>query len=133
LQQFVAAFNKGDTKSVLAMCADITSIIDDLPPHEWQGAGACSKWSSDFDAFGKANQITPGAVTLAKPRHIDITGQHAYVVVPVGYTFTMKGKPMKQSGSTITVVLEKGASDWRMTAWAWTDGIQAEVKTGTGN
>lgn len=133
LHQFVDAFNKGDMKSVLANCADVTSIIDDLPPHEWHGAGACGKWSSDFDAFGKANEITAGAVTLGKPRHIDITAEHAYVVVPVSYTFTMKGKPMKQSGSIITVALQKGASGWRMSAWAWSDGIQTEVKPGTGN
>ena len=98
LHQFVDAFNKGDMKSLLATCADVTSVIDDLPPHEWHGAGACVKWSSDFGAFGKANEITPGAVTLGKPRHIDITAEHA-------------------------------ASGWRMSAWAWSDGTEAEVKT----
>ena len=133
LHQFVDAFNKGDTKSVVATCADMTSIIDDLPPHEWHGAGACGKWSSDFDAFGKANDITDAAVTLGKPRHIDITAERAYVVVPVGYTFTMKGKPMKQTGSIITVALQKGASGWHMSAWAWSDGLQSEVKPGAGN
>jgi ketosteroid isomerase-like protein len=133
LHQFVDAFNKGDMKSVLASCADMTSIIDDLPPHEWHGAGACGKWSTDFDAFGKANEITAGVVTLGKPRHIDITADRAYVVVPTGYTFTMKGKPMKQSGSIITVALQKSASGWRMNAWAWSDGIVTEVKPGTGN
>jgi hypothetical protein len=133
LHQFVDAFNKGDIKSVQATCADMTSIIDDLPPHEWHGAGACGKWWSDFDAFGKANEITAGVVILGKPRHLDITAEHAYVVVPAIYTFTMKGKPMKQSGSIITVALHKGASGWRMGAWAWSDGIQTEVKSGAGN
>jgi opacity protein-like surface antigen len=133
LHQFIDAFNKGDTKSLLATCADLTSIIDDLPPHEWHGERACGKWSSDFDAFGKANDITPGVVTLGKPRHVDINAEHAYVVVPASYTFTMKGKPMKQSGSIITVALHKGASGWRMGAWAWGDGMQTEVKPGTGN
>jgi len=119
--------------AVLADCADMTSLIDDVPPHEWHGAGACSKWSSDFDAFVKANEITVVVVTLGKPRHIDITGEHAYVVVPAGYTYTMKGKPMKQTGSIITVALQKGTSGWRMTGWAWSDGIDTEVKTGAGN
>jgi len=132
VHQFVDAFNKGDTKAVLASCADITALIDDLPPHEWHGDGACAKWSSDFDAFNKANGITPGVVTLGKPRHVDVTAQHAYVVVPTDYTFTTKGKPMKQSGSLITVALEKGTAGWRMKAWAWSDGIQAEVKSDSG-
>lgn len=128
LHQFVDAFNKGDMNAVLADCADMTSLIDDLPPHEWHGTGACSKWSSDFDAFTKANEIIAEVVTLGKPRHIDITGDRAYVVVSAGYTFKVKGKPMKQTGSIITVALQKGASGWHMTGWAWSDGIETEVK-----
>lgn len=130
LHQFVDAFNKGDTNTVQASCADLTSIIDDLPPHEWHGAGVCSKWLSDYGAFGKANEITAEVVTLGKPRHIEITADHAYVVVPAGYTFTMKGKPMKQTGSIITVALKKGASGWHMAAWAWSDGVETEAKPG---
>ena len=133
VHQFVDAFNKGDMKSAMATCADVTSVIDDFPPHEWYGAGACDKWSSDFDSFGKANEITAAVVALGKPRHIDITAERAYVVVPASYTFTMKGKPMKQSGSILTVALKKDASGWRLSAWAWSDGIQTEVKPGTGN
>ena len=39
VHQFVDGFNKGDTASALAACADQTSIIDEFPPHEWHGAG----------------------------------------------------------------------------------------------
>jgi hypothetical protein len=38
---------------------------------------------------------------------------------------------MKQTGSTMTATLLKGSSGWRMTAWAWSDGVDTEVKTGT--
>lgn len=129
ISQFIDAFNKGDMKAALAICADMTSLIDDLPPHEWHGDGACARWSTDFAAFNKAHGITPGAVTLGKPRHVDVTGQRAYVVVPASYSFTEKGKAMKESGSVITVALQKAASGWRMTAWAWADGTDAEVKS----
>ena len=50
INQFVDGLNKGDTKTAVAACADETSIIDEFPPHEWHGAGACAKWLSDFDA-----------------------------------------------------------------------------------
>jgi len=129
LTQFTDAFNKGDMKAALGICADMTSLIDDLPPHEWHGDGACARWSTDFDAFNKAHDITPGVVTLGKPRHVDVTGQRAYVVVPTSYNYTEKGKAMKQSGSIITVALQKGASGWRMTGWAWADGTNAAVKS----
>jgi hypothetical protein len=128
VRQFVDAFNKGDAKAALANCASMTSLLDDLPPHEWHGEGACARWFSDFEAFNKAHDITPGAVTLGKPRHIDITDQRAYLVIPTTYTFKMKGKPIKQSGSVITIALQKDASSWHMTGWAWADGTNAEVK-----
>ena len=120
VHQFVDGFNKGDTKTAAAACADQTSIIDEFPPHEWHGAGACAKWMNDYDADAKKNGITNGIVTLNKPRHIDITADRAYVVIPANYTFKKKGKPVKETGSILTLALQKGAAGWRITGWAWT-------------
>jgi len=76
VHQWVDGFNKGEMKSMGAKCADQTSIIDDIAPHEWHGAGACSKWSSDFQAFTQAGEITEPAVTVGKPWHIDVKADH---------------------------------------------------------
>jgi ketosteroid isomerase-like protein len=119
VNQFTDGFNKGDVKSAVAACSDQTSIIDEFPPYEWNGAGGCSKWATDFAADAQKNGITDGHVALAAPRHVDVTGDHAYVVVPATYTFKMKGKPVKESGSVLTVVLRKEASGWRIVAWSW--------------
>ena len=116
---FVDGFNKGDTKTLLAACADQTSILDEFPPHEWHGKGACAKWASDFDADAKKNGITDGAVTLGDPSHVDITSDRAYVVIPANYTFKQKGKPVSEIGSIIMLTLQKGATGWRITGWAW--------------
>jgi hypothetical protein len=119
VHQFVDGFNKGDTKTALAACADQTSIIDEFPPYEWHGAGACSKWMNDYDADAKKNGITDGIVMLGKPRHIDINEDRAYVVVPSNYTFKEKGKTVKETGSMLTLALQKGEIGWRITGWAW--------------
>ena len=120
VHQFVDGFNKGDVKSALAACADQTSIIDEIPPHEWHGPGACSNWAGDFDADAKKNGISDGIVTIGKPRRVDITGDRAYVVVPASYTFKQKGKMAKEAGSMLTLALQKGAGGWRITGWTWT-------------
>ncbi|HVN35093.1 MAG TPA: nuclear transport factor 2 family protein [Casimicrobiaceae bacterium] len=122
VKQFVDGFNKGDVKSALAACAEQTSIVDEFPPHEWHGPGACAAWANDFDADAKKNGITDGKVTLGKPRHVDVAGDRAYVVVPASYAYKLKGKPTKETGSMLTIALQKGASGWRMTGWAWTKG-----------
>ncbi len=119
VHQFVDGFNKGDTKAATAACADDLSIIDEFPPHEWHGAGAFSKWLEDFDADARVKGITDGFVTLGKPRHIDVTEDRAYIVVPANYTFKMKGKPVKEIGSMLTLALRKGEAGWRITGWAW--------------
>jgi hypothetical protein len=83
VHQFVDGFNKGDTKTAAAACADQTSIIDEFPPHEWHGTGACAKWLGEYDADAKKNGITDGVVTLGKVAHNDVTGDRAYVVTSV--------------------------------------------------
>ena len=119
INQFVDGFNKGDTKTAVAACADETSILDEFPPHEWHGAGACAKWLSDFDADAQKNGITDGVVKLGKASHVDVSSDYAYVVVPANYTFKQKGKPMSEVGSIITLSLHKSAAGWRITGWAW--------------
>jgi hypothetical protein len=119
VHQFIDGFNKGDAKMMVAACADQASIIDEFPPHEWHGAGACSKWLSDFDADAKKSDITDGSVTLGNARHVDVTADRAYVVALVDYTFKEKGKVNKETGSIITIALQKGGAGWRITGWAW--------------
>src|SRR5664279_2496591 len=119
VHQFVDGFNKGDTKTAMAACADQTSIIDEFPPHEWHGAGACSKWMDDYDSNAKKAKITDGFVTLGKPRHIDITADRAYVVIPTDYVFKQNGKAMKETRSAFAFALQNGEKGWRIIGWSW--------------
>ena len=119
VHQFIDGFNKGDAKSALAACADEAYIIDEFPPYEWHGANACSKWADAYEADAKKNGISDGVVTVGKPRHVEISGDHAYVVVPATYAFNQNGKPMKESNSTMTLGLQKTSSGWRISSWTW--------------
>ena len=61
-------------------------------------------------------------ITLGVPRHVDVTGDNAYVVVPATMTFNIQGKQVTQTGSMFTVALRKLGTEWRLTAWAWAKG-----------
>jgi ketosteroid isomerase-like protein len=124
------ALDKNDAKAALAACADQAVIVDDFAPHLWTGAGACAKWASDFDADNKKNQVTDVVVTLGKPRHLDVTGDRAYVVVPASLTFKDHGKAMAEPAAVWTFVLQKSGGSWRITAWAWGAGKASAVKSG---
>ena len=119
VNQFVSSFNKGDTKTAASACADTVSIIDEFPPHAWDGVEACSRWMADYDVDAKKNGITDGVVSLGTPKHVDIAGDRAYVVVPADYEYKRNGQPVKETGSTFTLVLRRGAAGWRIAAWSW--------------
>ncbi len=119
VRQLVDAFNKGDAKSLVAGCTEQMCIIDEFPPYEWHGAGTGAKWLADYDADAKKNGISDGNVTIGEPRHVDVIGDRAYVVVLANYTYSEKGKTMKETGSTWTFTLQKVEADWRVTGWAW--------------
>jgi hypothetical protein len=76
-------------------------------------------WANDYDADAKKNGITDGIVTLSNPRHIDINGDRASVVVPANYTFKKKGNLIREIGSMFTFALQKGENGWRITRWSW--------------
>ena len=119
VNRFNDSMNKGDTKMAFATCASPTAIIDEFPPYGWQSTTACADWANAFDAFNKQQGIADPFATLAKPRHVDVTGDRAYVVVPATYTFKEHGKKTVESGSTLTGALQKTAGGWMITAWAW--------------
>lgn len=116
--QFIDGFNKGDAKTAVAACASPASVIDEFPPHHWQGATACADWFRAFDAVAKGAGITNATVTLGKPWHVDVSGDVAYIVAPATYAYKVRGKPASESG-IFTLSLTRGAAGWRITAWAW--------------
>lgn len=122
VHQFIDAFNKGDTQTASALCSDLTSIIDELPPYEWHGPGTCAAWMSAWDVDAKQKGISEAVVVPGAPRHLDVSGNRAYVVLPVIYTTTMKTKTTKETASSLILTLEKRAQGWRLTAWAWSKG-----------
>lgn len=133
VRQGVDSFNKGDTKAFSAACADQGAIIDSIPPHEWHGSGMCSQWMDAFNAWTMKNGITETHLTEGKARHIDIIQDYAYVVLPMGFTYKDHGKPMKQTGSLEIFSLAKGNSGWRISGWAWADGVTAAVSAEGGH
>jgi hypothetical protein len=56
----------GSPDTVVSTCADEAAVVDSVPPYEWHGSGACSKWHNDYDAFTKQNGMTDGHAVVGK-------------------------------------------------------------------
>lgn len=119
VNSMLEAFNTGDSAKLAATSADEIFIIDELPPYAWSGKGALWKWMNDYGIDAAKKELTDGVVTLAKVKHVFITGSDAYVVTNTDYVYNEKGKQVKQLGASLTLVLRKGADGWRITAWSW--------------
>ncbi|MCX4902316.1 nuclear transport factor 2 family protein (plasmid) [Streptomyces sp. NBC_00257] len=120
--QYVDGFNHGDVKAMAATCADPMQILDGMAPHVWQGPTASEDWWRDVLTEGEHVGASGYHITLGEPRHVDVTSDHAYIVVPATMSFDLQGRQVTQTGSVFTVALRKVDTEWRLTAWAWAKG-----------
>ena len=119
VKEYLADMNQGAADRFIRLCAPQTIILDDFPPHTWQGPTACMDWLTAFAAFDTKARITPRAVTIGKPWRVSVNGDNAYVVVPATYKYMEGTKPVTEANSVWTLALRKGADGWRITGWAW--------------
>jgi ketosteroid isomerase-like protein len=122
VRQYIDAFNSGDPKAMAAACANPMQILDGMPPHVWQGPTASEDWYRDVLTEGEKAGASGYLITLDEPRHVNVTGDYAYVVVPATMTFSVRGNQVTQTGPIYTVALRKAGDEWRLTAWAWAKG-----------
>ena len=98
------------------------SILDGMAPHVWHGPAAPLDWYRDVLAEGEHAGVSGYVVNVGDPRHSNITGDAAYVVVPASMKINVQGMEVTQTGATFTVALRKLPEGWRIAAWAWTKG-----------
>ena len=122
VRRYIDCFNKSDVKGMAAACDVPMSILDGLAPHVWHGPTASEDWHRDVAVAGDREGATDYFVALGEPRHVNVTGDRSYVVVPATMTFRVHGQPVTQTGSALTVALRKVDAEWRIMAWAWAKG-----------
>jgi ketosteroid isomerase-like protein len=119
--QWADSFAKGDFNKSNSPCANDAVVIDDFPPHVWQGSGACSKWYKAFAAWAAKVSVIDANITIGSSSHVDINSDYAYLVSPAGLSMLKAGKPVKLVG-LLTMTFRKDAeSGWRITGFTWAD------------
>jgi len=120
IHQFIDAFNKGDGKTAGAthLSTGVT-IIDEVAPYIWQGPKAFETWVADLTKNDAAAGITEEHVTLGAVTRELVTGDTAYVIVAVTYSFKQKGVAMREPAQ-MTYALKKSGGAWKIAGWSWT-------------
>ena len=120
LARWADAFNHGNFATGGTPCADDAVVIDDLPPHVWQGPSACSRWYQAVKAWADRSSVTNIAITIGNARHLEIDAGRAYFVAPVTLSYTKAAKQINFPG-LITLTLHHNASGWQVSGMAWAD------------
>lgn len=116
------AFHRRDMAAFHAMLAPELSIIDDVPPYEWHGAGAVEAWESDLKKNAKAIGQTDGNVQILSLVRSEETGNRAYVVIKADFTFRLHGQRMSELAEAAET-LHKTGDGWKITGWGWSGGV----------
>ena len=125
VRRYIDCFNRSDSKGMAAAFAVPGSILDGMAPHVWHGPTATEDWYRDVLAEGEHAGASGYFVTLGEPKHANVTGDSAYIVVPASMTFNVRGTQIKQTGAIFTLALRKGTDGWRIASWAWAKGSNA--------
>ena len=127
IKAVVDNFNKGDMKAVSAMMSpEGVNITDEIAPHSWSGAKAFDTWAQAFADFEKTNAVTDDAFAASKPTRIITSGDHAYAVQPIVYTYKKAGVAMQESARMV-YVLQKGKNGWMIAGFTWAAGVEKPV------
>jgi len=127
VHRYIDAFNEGDVKGMAAAFVVPGSILDGMPPHVWQGPTAAEDWYRDVLINTKKEGASDFFVTIGAPRHMEVTEDAAYVVVPATMRFKAHGKTITQSGAVFTFALRQRSDGWRIAAWAWAKGSAQQL------
>ena len=119
IREMMAGFNAGDIRRVKAAHVAAPTIVDETHPFVWSGPNAFDHWLAQLTRNEAAEGKTDGSVWFGDPVRESVVGDHAYVFTPCAYSFKQHGQAMRETG-TITFVLAKGPSGWKIAAWTWT-------------
>src|SRR3569623_1200062 len=118
-RDYVDAFNRSDADGMAACFAEQGTILDGMAPHLWHGPNAARDWYRDVLEEGEHVGAGGYHVTLGEPRHNQVTGDSAYVVLPAEMRFEVGGRPIRQTAANHIFAMRRENGAWRISAWAW--------------
>jgi hypothetical protein len=127
IKTMMDGFNKGDVAGVKAIHIAEPTIVDNVAPFVWSGAGSFDKWLGDLMKAEAAAGKSDGQVWFGESVDEQISGDRAYVVTPCSYTYKQGGKTVRESGF-IAFTLVKAGGTWKVASWTWASPAGVAVK-----
>jgi len=119
INQFSAALHAGDGKAAKTFLTARIVILDDVAPYYWGGAKAFDSWQADLAKASAAKGMSEEDAALGAPTRVEVTGDHAYAILPATHSFKVEGRIMREVAQ-LTFILAKDPAGWKIASWAWT-------------
>jgi hypothetical protein len=126
IRTMMDGFNKGDIAAVKSVHVTNPTIVDNVAPFAWSGAGSFDKWLGDLARSEAAAGKSDGNVWFGDAVDEQIAGDHAYAVTPSSYTYKQGGRTMRESGFMAFVLVKEGTM-WKVASWTWASPAGTEV------
>ena len=120
ITQFSAALHAGDSQGAKTFLTAHTVILDDVAPYYWAGKNAFEDWQADLAKASAARGMREEDAQLGAPTRVEVSGDHAYAVLPAIHTFTVKGRKMREKAQLTFILAKDAGSAWKITSWTWT-------------
>lgn len=114
----IAATNANDAVAMDRYVTGDAVVVDDFAPYRWTGPHAARQWWTAIDALFTKAGITKFHATASPVTQYSVSGDAAYVVVPLAVRYALKGKAAESTGLWTCVVHRSGAG-WRVAVAAW--------------
>ena len=113
------AAQSGDVKGLRQAYIPGSVFVDEFAPFAWSGAHSMDAYLASAARMYKDTGMSGTHVVHETPAYVYVTGDKAYLTVPLHITAKAAGKPYYESG-TLTFALQKTAGGWKIAAQAWT-------------
>lgn len=110
--------NANNTSKLNSYYTSDAVVVDEFAPYTWNGSDAGSRWWTGQMEFSKKLSVSNMQAAMQPIQHFSVTGDRAYVVVPLVITYGYKGKQQKETG-TLTLTLRRSGNAWKIATQTW--------------
>jgi hypothetical protein len=116
---FATAINANNETALKALFVPDAVLCDEIPPYRWTGSGAVVQWLRDDATLTTRHGILDSTITISPPTFVHTDDSGAYVVRPMVDTYTIGGKPQRETG-LLTFALINERPTWRIRLMCFT-------------
>jgi len=118
IDAILAATNADKGGELAAYYTSDAVVVDEFAPYAWTGPTAATQWWAGVDKQ-MAQMGTKAIHAVAQlVRHYNVTGDSAYVVVPLYISYAVKGKRGHETG-LFTLTLHRSGGTWKIATQTW--------------